>query len=718
MTIHAMLTDGPLVQRLGRTLAHTVWQGLAAAAVLRLSFAVVRRSARARYALACTALVSMAVAAAATFELTGDAAPAGVATAAVPTSINLPGPAVATVPHIVSTTTMLDRRSLTALIVLVWASGVAGQVVWQVIGWTRVRQLARGPAVGDGRWTAAMATSADRVGVRRAVRLLGSARVDVPVVLGVLRPAIVVPLSLLADLPTDHVEAILAHELAHVRRHDYLANLIQCGVEAVFFYHPAVWWMSAVVRREREHCCDDVAAGVVGNRATYAATLLTLEACRGPSPRLAMAVTDGSLAGRVRRLVDVHPRRTAGPSAAVLAAAVVLSVGAATWVRTATPARAQSRPPTTSAATAPAPSSADQVLAILTREQAQAFADYMAARETKGAAHPDVVRLQRRLDDINSRIGQVRERGSTHGAVAPVPEVTAPSGPVALHIHVTIGRDGFIAVDGGVGDWVTVRDRLARLPAAARAAAVVDLVAESDDVPVRDLFRAEADLGRAMTEAGGGHLEVGAIEPGPVAIDGEAYIGGHVQRPGVYSVSHRRITVKQLVVSAGGTNDGDDGDRVTIYRRSAGGRAAVANVRLADILSGSMPDAYLQPYDVVMVLTADPATRPAAHAATAAAAAAGPSVSILGDVKRPGQYLLLPGRAKTLGDVMRWAGGTNDGTDRAFMLIRQVGTSRQPTHFDSVNAVMSGKGDVPLQPGDLLLVPKAGPDPFKSDGSH
>ena len=120
------------------------------------------------------------------------------------------------------------------------------------------------------------------MGVRRAVALLESARVEVPMVVGWLRPAILVPVAALSGLTALELEAILAHELAHIRRHDYLVNLLQCVVEALMFYHPATWWISRVIRREREHCCDDMAVAACRDRLVYARALAAMEGLASP----------------------------------------------------------------------------------------------------------------------------------------------------------------------------------------------------------------------------------------------------------------------------------------------------------------------------------------------------------------------------------------------------------------------------------------------------
>src|SRR5687768_2508429 len=127
-----------------------------------------------------------------------------------------------------------------------------------------------------------------------------------------MRPVILLPASALTGLTTSQLELILAHELAHVRRFDYLVNLLQTIVETLLFYHPAVWWVSGRIRLEREHCCDDAAVAACGDVLSYARALTELEGLRGAMPALAMAATGGSLTERVRRLVDApaHAHRS------------------------------------------------------------------------------------------------------------------------------------------------------------------------------------------------------------------------------------------------------------------------------------------------------------------------------------------------------------------------------------------------------------------------
>ena len=129
-------------------------------------------------------------------------------------------------------------------------------------------------------WQQALSKLAAKIRLSRPVPLLVSALVQVPTVVGWLRPVVLVPVGALGGLPAEYLEALLLHELAHIRRQDYLVNMLQSVAEALLFYHPAVWWVSGHIRAERELCCDDVAVSVFGNALTYASALAHLESCR------------------------------------------------------------------------------------------------------------------------------------------------------------------------------------------------------------------------------------------------------------------------------------------------------------------------------------------------------------------------------------------------------------------------------------------------------
>jgi hypothetical protein len=145
-----------------------------------------------------------------------------------------------------------------------------------------------------------------------------------------MKPVVLLPASALAGLSPHQLEAILAHELAHIRRHDYLVNLVQTLVETLLFYHPAVWWLSRRIRAERENCCDDLAVSLSGDAYTYAKALADLEALRGSGAPLVIAANGGSLVHRVRRLLGAptHAGRAPGWLAGSVSVVVMLGIAA------------------------------------------------------------------------------------------------------------------------------------------------------------------------------------------------------------------------------------------------------------------------------------------------------------------------------------------------------------------------------------------------------
>jgi uncharacterized protein (TIGR03435 family) len=143
----------------------------------------------------------------------------------------------------------------------------------------------------------------------------------------------------LAGLPADQMEALLLHELAHIRRYDYLVNALQSMVEALLFYHPAVWWVSGHMRSEREMCCDDAVVAVTGDAQSYARALAEVGAAGHAHYRAAVAATGGSLANRVARLLGVSrpASRTHSPAAVAIAGAIIGITAMAVLGQTARP---------------------------------------------------------------------------------------------------------------------------------------------------------------------------------------------------------------------------------------------------------------------------------------------------------------------------------------------------------------------------------------------
>ena len=304
----ADLVQHPVLQAISWALVHFIWQGAAIALAAMIAFRVVRASASLRYAIGVGALAAMLAAPMATFVSLLDApampARAQADAAAAAEASNLAGLSESTAAELgAAPTTPVIRISPDVLGVAVaaWLAGVLFFSVRLIGGWIVARRMvSRSVQPAAARIQGLAADVAQRLELRRAVRILESSAIAVPVMVGWLKPTIVLPIAALSGLTPTQVEALLAHELAHVRRHDYLVNLLQSVAEAVLFYHPAVWWLSRRVRADRELCCDDLAVGVC-DPLVYATALTNLAAMT--TPRVALAATDGDLLSRVRRIL-------------------------------------------------------------------------------------------------------------------------------------------------------------------------------------------------------------------------------------------------------------------------------------------------------------------------------------------------------------------------------------------------------------------------------
>jgi len=179
-------------------------------------------------------------------------------------------------------------------------------------------------------WQRSLRAVAARVGVDSPVVLLESPGVDTPLVIGRRPPVVVLPLPAFETLADAEAESVLAHELAHVRRGDFAANAAQAVVEILFFFHPAVRWLSRAVRDQREQCCDDLAVQTSGSRLVYARALAQLEALRASASvsGLALGAGGGTLLRRLERLAAADapsPGKARTPVVLLLSAAAALA---------------------------------------------------------------------------------------------------------------------------------------------------------------------------------------------------------------------------------------------------------------------------------------------------------------------------------------------------------------------------------------------------------
>ena len=336
------LSGSPVVERLGWTLIHFLWQAAILAVVAAVGLRLTQKfRPQTRYLGLCLCLLIVAVAPAFTFVgLSTDQRTSGVKplSEAEPVQRGVQGVLVSNEhpdeprqlglqqstgifladgapaaevplhrdPLLWWAATTIRIKLALPWIVVAWSAGVVWLSVWHLSGWMLAHRSTRRQTSSVG---AAIQSMCDRLmqqmGIRSTVRLLQSTATQVPFVVGWLQPVVLLPASLLGGLPPDQIRAILAHELAHIRRHDFLVNVLQALVETCLFYHPAVWWLSQQIRIEREYCADADAAAICGDRDIYARALVSLADLVTTVPVTAVAANGGNLTRRIQHVLGL-----------------------------------------------------------------------------------------------------------------------------------------------------------------------------------------------------------------------------------------------------------------------------------------------------------------------------------------------------------------------------------------------------------------------------
>jgi beta-lactamase regulating signal transducer with metallopeptidase domain/uncharacterized protein YnzC (UPF0291/DUF896 family) len=380
MNLLAHLLSPESMRTVALTLLHFLWQGtaLAAAAYVGNSFL---RSASARYAFSVFLLVLMFATPIATFLALNSNPRAGI-------------PASSSAAKTDVTSALWVHKSAAVegysapsqntpdyffLLVELWFAGVILFSLRSAGGFFLVERLRRKESKPVS-WELLYLCQALqlKMGINRIVRYCESLQLDAPVVVGWIRPVVLLPITALTGLNKVQLQAVIAHELAHIQRLDAFVNAFQISVESLLFYHPAVWWLGKCIREERENCCDDVAVAICGSPVTYAHALALLAESR-VAPQMVMAANRGPLAARVARLLRIDDfsgaRRGANLSAGLLCLSAALLagcalIGAAHIVHAQTPARpeapALAPPPAQPAAprTAISPPPASSAIAV------------------------------------------------------------------------------------------------------------------------------------------------------------------------------------------------------------------------------------------------------------------------------------------------------------------------------------------------------------------
>jgi bla regulator protein BlaR1 len=320
MRILAIIIPEPVINALGWTIFHSLWQGMIVGLILLLIFKFRRDiSPQARYLLGVFALAAIFISSLLTFFMAYHPASSPAefvmnSSASISTlegiseradGLSILNPALLGWQQ--SLVRTFDLVSITWFIgVLLFTLRLAGGML--VIRGMRKQQVSPLPAC----WEQRLQLLAAKSGMKRAITFLLSQKVRVPTVIGILRPVVLIPAMIISGLPADQLESIIIHELAHIRRHDFLINIMQSIMEALFFYHPVVWIISENIRLEREKCCDDYSVKVCGQVSLYARALACLSELQITAgiPSLAFTGNKKNIVHRVERLINSKKMKT------------------------------------------------------------------------------------------------------------------------------------------------------------------------------------------------------------------------------------------------------------------------------------------------------------------------------------------------------------------------------------------------------------------------
>lgn len=309
-----------LINALGWTFVHSLWQGsLIALIMTAIMSRIPAQYAQRRYLIATSSLVLVLISSVITFALLYQQPQETVLIQDIAIT-GMPVPVETT-----STSLYSWISQFNPFLVSIWIMGVIFFGLRFCFGLLYLRHLRNSATDLPEHWQDSLDRIAKTIGLPRGVKLAESALLKIPVVTGYLKPIILFPVGIINQLQVEEVEAILAHEVAHLLRNDFIQNLIQSLIEMIFYYHPAVWWISAVVRSERENCCDDLAIQVCSNSLTYAKALVRLEDISAHAPALALpfAGSKGHLLNRIKRILN-QPQNKSNVMERIIATAILI----------------------------------------------------------------------------------------------------------------------------------------------------------------------------------------------------------------------------------------------------------------------------------------------------------------------------------------------------------------------------------------------------------
>jgi beta-lactamase regulating signal transducer with metallopeptidase domain len=381
---------------LGWSLIHSLWQGLLIGVLVLASVSATSSSQR-KYTIHCLGLLTLLISFSGTFFWeAGLITPASnfpiIPTTAITIARSQPLPSTAPIlsPSTTQPPSQINWDKIASSLTWLWIIGVLSMILRAAFAARHVHSLRKSSVpLQDELWQTKLQTWATQLGIRKIVTLATTTLNDVPATIGHFKPLILLPAAILTHLTPEQIEALILHELAHIRRHDFLINALQIAAETLLFFHPIVWWLSRSIRHQRELCCDQIVAQRSNNRATYAKALLTLEELRVNSPGLlALSAAGSPLKQRITHLL--HPEPSLRPQSWIISVgslALFAALTLAVWPQT----------PTHAAAPSAATTSNNRLQLRFRSDDPSDAEEFSRANAQPGLGFPDKIPLSKKI---------------------------------------------------------------------------------------------------------------------------------------------------------------------------------------------------------------------------------------------------------------------------------------------------------------------------------
>ena len=329
--------DASWLQILGYTLLHSVWQAFIVTAAVILALRLIpNRLSSVRYFVASLGLmviVSLSIGTLVYINVTSTAS------TSMTYIIMQAGTTQVQQSTFTPVTNYLDQASAfiqsnVPFFLMVWIFGTFLFSLRILAGLVYVEKIRRDATLLHNECTDRIHQLAERLHINRLISLAESSAIQVPILIGHFKPMILIPIGMCTSLSMEQLETIFIHEIAHIRRKDYLMNMLQLVVEAIYFFNPFVWIVSGIMKREREHCCDDAVVQLHGNAKAYAHALATLEELRLSKVGLSLSLAENKnqLLNRVKRLMEKSVKNYSGRERIIPAVLLAIGLICASWI--------------------------------------------------------------------------------------------------------------------------------------------------------------------------------------------------------------------------------------------------------------------------------------------------------------------------------------------------------------------------------------------------